>query len=144
MTLTSPSYFISYSLGCGRSTNIRSKLQALCELLSVAIHLGIPLLSGFGDSQVIISWVKRTASLNIPLLSHWCDDILSLLHHVPFLTINHIYREHKQQADSLSKQALSLALGHGSFYGSLNGMIIDHGIFQLFWLVLGFSLSLSL
>ena len=29
------------------------------------------------------------------------------------------------------------------FFGSLDCMIIDHGIFQLFWLVPGFSLSLS-
>ena len=92
--LMSPSYFISYSLGCGQITNTRSELLALWALLSVAIHLGIPLLSVFGDSQVIISWVKRTASLNTPLLSHWCDDILSLLHHVPLVTINHIYHEH--------------------------------------------------
>ena len=48
--LMSPSYFISYSLGCGRSTNTRSELLALLALLSVAIHLGIPLLSLFGDS----------------------------------------------------------------------------------------------
>ena len=69
-------------------------LLALWSLLSVSIHLGIPFLSVFGDSQVIISWVNKTASLNTPLLSHWCDDILSLLHHVPLVTINHIYREH--------------------------------------------------
>ena len=92
--LMSPSYFISYSLGCGRSTNTRSELLALWALLLVAIHLGIPLISVFGDSQVIISWVNRTASLNAPLLSHWCDDILSLLHHVHLVTINHIYHEH--------------------------------------------------
>ena len=101
--LMSPSYFISYSLGCGRSTNTRLELLALWALILIAIHLGIPLLYVFGDSQVIISWVNISTSLNAPLLSHWCDDILSLLHHVPSVTINHIYREHNQQADSLSK-----------------------------------------
>ena len=69
-------------------------ILALWALLSIAIHLGIPLLSIFGDSHVIISWVNRTASLNTPLLIHLRDDILSLLHHVPLVTINHIYREH--------------------------------------------------
>ena len=70
------------------------RASAYLVTFSVAIHLGISLLSGFGDSQVIISWVKRTASLNTPLLSHWCDDILSLLYHVPLVTIHHIYHEH--------------------------------------------------
>ena len=65
--LMSPSYLISYSLGCGRSTNTRLELLALWALLSVTIHLGIPLVSIFGDSQVIISWVNKTASLNAPL-----------------------------------------------------------------------------
>ena len=69
-------------------------LMALWALLLIAIHLGIPLLSVFGDSHVIISWVNKIASLNTPLPSHWCDDILSLLHHVSLVTINHIYREH--------------------------------------------------
>ena len=43
----STSYFISFSMGCGRSTNTRSELLAL---LSVSIHLRIPLFSVFGDS----------------------------------------------------------------------------------------------
>ena len=92
--LLSSTYFISYSLGCGRSTNTKSEFLALWALLTVAFHLGIPLLSVYGDSQVIISWVNRKASLNAPLLSHWCDDILSLLQLVPPVTINHIYRKH--------------------------------------------------
>ena len=78
-------------------------LLALWALLSIAIHLGIPLLSIFGDSHVSISCVYKTASLNTPLLSHWCDDILSLLHHVPLVTINHIYHEHNSQPGNLSK-----------------------------------------
>ena len=130
--LLSSTYFIGDSLGCGRSINTRSELLEIWELLSVSIHLGIPLLSVYGDSQVIISWVNRKYSLNTPLLSHWCDDILSLLQLVPPVTINHIYREHNQQADILSKQALMLPPGHGTFFESLDGKIIDRGNFQLF------------
>ena len=130
--LLSSTYFISYFLGCGRSTNTRSQLLALWALLTVSFHLGIPLLSVYGDSQVIISWVNRKASLNAPLLSHWCDDILSLLQLVPLVTINHIYREHNQQADILSKQALMLPHGHRTFFKYLDGRIIDQGDLQLF------------
>ena len=46
--------------------------------------------------------------------------------------MKHIYREHNQMADSLSKKALSLESGYGNCMESVNGMIIDHGNFQLF------------
>ena len=94
--------------------------------------MGIPLQSIFGDSLVIISSVNRLTSLNVQSLSHWCDDILSLLQLVPFVTIQHIFREHNQQDDVLSKQALLLDLCFRNYYESLDGMIIDHGNYKLF------------
>ena len=48
------------------------------------------------------------------------------------LTLKHIYREHNQQADSVSKKTLMLDPGCGNFSESLDGMIIDHWNFQLF------------
>ena len=90
----SASYSISFTLGCGRSTNTISELLALWAFLAVTCHLGIPLITIYGDSLVIISWVNKTTSLNAPNLSHWCDDIQTLLQLVPPLTIKHIYREH--------------------------------------------------
>ena len=92
----SASYSISFTLGCGISTNTRSELLALWALLVVTCHLGIPLITIYGDSLVIISWVNKTTSLNAPNLSHWCDDIQTLLQLVPPLTIKHIYHEHNQ------------------------------------------------
>ena len=125
----SASYSISFTLGSGISTNTRSELLALWALLTVTCHLGIPLITIYGDSLVIISWVNRIASLNPPNLSHWCDDIQTLLQLVPPLTIKHIYREHNQQADSLSKKALSLDTGFGNYLEFENDMNIDHGNF---------------
>ena len=90
----SSSHSINFTLGCGRSTNTRSKLLALWALIVVTKHLGIPLLTIYGDSLVIISWANRTASLNSPNLSHWCEDIRSMLQSVPPMTIKHIFREH--------------------------------------------------
>ena len=123
---------LNFSLGCGSSTNTRSELLALWALLVVTKHMGIPLLTIFGDSLVIISWANRLSSLNSPNLSHWCEDIRSMLQIIPPLTINHIYCEHNQQADSLTKKALLLDPGFGKFSESLDGMIIDHGNYQLF------------
>ena len=94
--------------------------------------MGIPLITIFGDSLVIISWVNRLATLNVPSLSHWCDEILSLLQYVHPMTIKHIYREHNQQADGLSKQDLLLDPGIRHFTETLDGVIIDHGNYKLF------------
>ena len=90
----SDSHTINFTLGYGGSTNTRSELLALWALLVVTKHLGIPLLSIYGASLVIISWENRIASLNSPNLSHWCEDIRSLLQFFPPLTIKHIYHEH--------------------------------------------------
>ena len=125
-------HFFSFSMGCGSSSNTRAELLALWALLRVSELMGLPMHSIFGDSLVIISWLNRLASLNVPSLNHWCDDICAMLSHVPHVIFKHIYREHNSMADGLSKQALKLDMGSGIFSKSLEGMIIDHGQFMLF------------
>ena len=107
-------HFIAFSLGCGSSANTRAELLALWALLVVSKIMGIPLQTIYGDSLVIINWANRISSLDSPFLYHWCKDIRSLLQHFSSLTLNHIYQEHNQQADSLSKYALELDPGIGS------------------------------
>ena len=55
-----------------------------------------------------------------------------MLQIIPPMTIKRIYREHNQQANCLSKKDLLLDPGFGNFSESLDGMIIDHGNYQLF------------
>ena len=125
-------YCISFSLGCGCSTNTRAELLALWAILRVSKLMGLPMHSIFGDLLVIISWLNKLTTLNVPSLSHWCDDILSMLQSAPHVIFKHIYREHNSMADGLSKHALKLDMGSGIFFESLEGMIIDHGQFMLF------------
>ena len=119
-------------MGCGRSTNTKSEPMALWALLSVSNFMGIPLHSLFGDSLVIISWATGKGTLNLPHLRHWCDDIRELLHNFPDMIMKHIYREHNQIADSLSKNALSLDSGFGNFQEFMFDNITDHVYFQLY------------
>ena len=128
----SNSHSIQFSMGCGRSANTKSELLAMWAILSVSKELGIPLHTLYGDSLVIISWATGKGSLNLPHLSHWCDDLRDLLHNFPDLNLNHIYREHNQIANSLSKTALSLDSGFGNFQEFWDDKITDHGNFQLF------------
>ena len=94
--------------------------------------MGLPIHLIFGDSMVIISWLNRLSALDVPSLMHWCDDIRNMLQIVPPVIFKHIFREHNSLADDLSKQALNLDMGYGTFFESLDGMVIEHGQFVLF------------
>ena len=94
--------------------------------------MGLPIHMIFGDSMVIISCLNRISALDIPSLMHWCDDIKNMLHLVPQVIFKHIFREHNSLADGLSKQALKLDMGCGTFFESLDGIVIDNGQFVLF------------
>ena len=94
--------------------------------------MGLPIKKIYGDSMVVISWVKRQSALNIPTLKHWCEDIFSMIQLVPSVAFNHIYREHNILADELSKKALSLDLGFGIFMEYMDGIHISEGHFALF------------
>ena len=94
--------------------------------------MDLPINLIFGDSMVIISWLNRLSALDVPSLMHWCGDIRNMLQQVPPVTFKDIFREHNSLADGLSKQALKLDMGYGTFFESLDGMVIDHGQFVLF------------
>ena len=94
--------------------------------------MGFPIHIIFGDSMVIISWVNRLSTLEIPTLNYWCDEMLSMLELVPPVTFNHIFREHNMLADGLSKKALKLEVGSGHFTETLDGKVIEDGQFLLF------------
>ena len=130
--LLSCSHSIQFSMGCGRCTNTKSELMALWALLTVSKHMGVPLLSIYGDSLVIIQWATGKSNLNLPYQSHWCDDIIELLQSFLRMIMKHTYREHNQIADSLSKKALLLDSGYGEFKEVLNDISTEHGNFQLF------------
>ena len=96
-------HFFRFSMGCGCSSITRAELLALWAILRVSMLMGLPIHTIFGDSLVIISWLNRLASLNVPSLIHWCDDIRNMLQHVPHVIFKHIFREHNSLADGLSK-----------------------------------------
>ena len=100
--------------------------------MSVSKIMGVPLLSIYGNSLVIISWATGKNTLNLPHLSHWSDEIRELLRSSPGMIMKHIFREHNQIADSLSKNALLLDSGYGNFKEVLNDISTDHGNFRLF------------
>jgi len=127
------SHSFEFALGAGYCTNTKAELVGLWALLHSAQVMGIPTLNVFGDSSVIINWEKGTAGLSTPNLSHWCRETRNLYTCFLKLSFSHIYHEHNQLADSLSKSALSLAPGVGSYTEIFEGLLASHDTFKLFW-----------
>lgn len=132
MIYLSEIHYFCFSVGCGKSTNTRAELLALWSVLRVRKLMGLPIKMIFGDSMVIISWVNRITTLDLPTLKHWCDEILSMLRLAPPVSFNHIFREHNTLADGLSKRALNMDMGIGHFTETMDGMVIGEGQFTLF------------
>ena len=94
--------------------------------------MGIPLTQVYGDSQVIINWVRGSAELSPPDLIHWCRETKNLLAAFHDLSFTHIYREHNRLAGRLSKTALSYPQGIGSFMEFIENHLVTHDTFQLY------------
>ena len=132
MIFLNDTHFFSFSLGCGSSTNTRAELLALWAILRVSLLMGLPIHLIYGDSMVIISWFNKLSALDVPALMHWCDDIKNMLHLAPQVIFKHIFRKHNSLVDGLSKQALKLDIGYGTYFENLDGMVINHGHYVLF------------
>ena len=132
MIYLSETHYYCFSVGCGNSTNTRAELLALWSVLRVSHLMGLPIKMIYGDSLVVISWVNRISTLDLPTLKHWCDEIYTMLRLAPPVSFNHIYREHNTLADGLSKKALQLDMGIGYYTESMDGIVIGEGHFTLF------------
>ena len=97
-----------------------------------ALTLGLPTLQIFGDSSVIINWTLGKASLSCLSLDYWCVAIRHMMPLFLRLDMQHIYREHNQCVDSLSKEALFLAPGLCYISDFFDNSVIESVKFQLF------------
>ena len=125
-------HHLDCALGVGHGTNTKAELLGLWALLFTSQMMGVPLTHVYGDSQVIINWAKSLSALTPPDLHHWCRETQKLITSFPGLTLSHIYREHNRIADSLSKTALSLALGIGCFTEFIDDHLVTSDTIQLF------------
>ena len=59
MIYISETHYYCFAVGCGISTNTRSELLALWSVLRFCKLMGVPIKMIFGDSMVVINWVKE-------------------------------------------------------------------------------------
>ena len=95
--------------------------------------MGIPLAHVFGDSLIIINWAKRSTALSPPELVHWCRKTKKLATSFQDLSFAHIYWEHNDAADRLSKKALSLPQGKGCVMEYVENLLVFSDCIQFFW-----------
>ena len=55
-----------------------------------------------------------------------------MLQKAPPVIFKHTYREHNTLADALSKQGMNLDMGVVTFTESMDGLIVNQGILNLF------------
>ena len=87
--------------------------------------MGLPSLHIHGDSIVIINWFNQRSALTLLPLDGWCHCIREMETNFIQIYAIHILREHNTMADSLSKEALTLAQGQLQFAEFTNGECID-------------------
>ena len=120
-----------FAVGMGQCTNTKAELIELWALLLITQMMGIPNLRVFDDSSFIINWAKGNAALSPPELHYWCRETRKLFSHFLELSFSHIYREHNQHADRLSKFALSLAPRLCTFSEFFDGILITQDTLKL-------------
>jgi ribonuclease HI len=102
----SPNTHCRWTFNCGHGTNTRVELLGAWATLFLASKLNLDTLMLFGDSRIIIDWLKNKCKLQVTTLLGWKDRMRQLQSSFIKLNFKHIYRESNKEADSLSKAAL--------------------------------------
>ena len=82
--------------------------------------------------MVVINWAKGCSLLHTLDLEAWCLNIIALSASFTYIGYQHVYREHNERADILSKEGLLLATCHLSFMDYHEGLVIGSDKMQLF------------
>ena len=123
---------MEFKLGVGNGTNTKAELLSLWAILHTSHMMGIPLTQIYGDSLVIINWVKGSTALSPTELVYWCRKTKQLFKSFQVLSISHIFREHNRLADRLSKDALTFPQGKGRYCEYIENQLVSQDFFQLY------------
>lgn len=95
----------------GPGTNTRAEVLDLWGLMWFARQLCVDRLTVFGDSHVVINYMKNTNALSTPQLIHQPDRIKALCDSFNHINFFHVYKEKNSEADHLSKMGLEKEFG---------------------------------
>lgn len=103
--------FFELSMGFREGTNNHAELLALKFLLSFALEKGCNSLQVFGDSMLVLKWVRKTQRCLNTHLTPLLEEFFLWITRFDVVHFMHIYMEQNQKADQLSKAGLKLAPG---------------------------------
>ena len=109
--LLNSSHKFNFKLNSGSSTNMKAELLAQWCLCKIATIFGVVTLQVYGDSRVMIKWVKGEFKLRVIELQPWCHRIRKKLSFLTNIAFQHIHREQNLLADELSKPAFEGSFG---------------------------------
>eukprot|EP00253_Pinus_taeda_P012292 PITA_12292 len=97
--------------GLGTGSNNYAELITLRHLLHFALGHNITCINIFGDSKIIIDWFNNNAICHIHTLNIILHEIQEFKSAFNNISCSHIYREHNESADRLSKEAALMDRG---------------------------------
>jgi ribonuclease HI len=94
---------------------MKAELMGAWASLNLARRLHIDELLLLRDSKIIVDWLKGQADFKVAALESWKERTKETSHCFIKISVTHIFREENSEADTLSKKALYLSLGHFCF-----------------------------
>jgi ribonuclease HI len=105
-------HFLFFSTGLGEATNNYSEIMALYLVLLLAFEKNIRKLNIYGDSMFSIQVMKGTHILTSYRLLPLLEEIKICSAYFTDISFTHVYRNHNQKVDHLSKVGLDLDKGN--------------------------------
>jgi hypothetical protein len=100
--------------------------MALKLTFTLAAEHGVSRFQIFGDSSLVIKWMKMEYVLRNFTLQLLLDEIRGILAGFNYHSFQHIFRDRNQIADCLSKYRIQLACGEWFIQEDLNGHISEY------------------
>jgi len=98
-------------MGLGVGSNNFAEIMALRNLLHFSLEQRCQNLNIYGDSKTVVNWFNLITTCHIYTLSNIMYEIQTFKAAFNHISCLHIYREHNNCADQLSKEALALPRG---------------------------------
>jgi ribonuclease HI len=124
MIFLSESHCFKLKWGLGPGSNNYAELMALKLLLTFVGEKGINNLQLFGDSMVIINWIRKIQKCHNIRLQPLLAEVFIILDTYTNFSIRHVYRERNEDVDKLSKEGLLLVHGQWHILETRDGTIL--------------------
>jgi ribonuclease HI len=83
----------------------------------------------FGDSSLVINWMQGSSQIYNVQLKPIAEQLMEMSRAFEQFTFPHIYREHNEEADTLSKEGQGLAKGSMILVEARDGVPISSMLF---------------